>query len=167
MTNTIANMVATLGQEVIEELIKALQEKVGTTETQKHWEPKKGEQYFYIWGTGNKDSGTFRERDLRDGMRLAIGNCFATEEDRDAAIEYLMIVAELKRFAIDHNAEIDWDDHTQKKYKLCWNRETETVDTTWSRRKITDGIYFSSHEVAMGAVKAVGEDRIKKFYLPK
>lgn len=169
MTNTtiITSMMAALGQDEIETLIEALQELLGTrTETQKHWEPTEGEPYFYLWGTGKKDSGVFTTENQKDVMRLAVGNCFKTEEERDVAVEYLMIVAELKRFAIDHNAEIDWDDHSQKKYKLCWNRETQQVDSTWSRRKITDGIYFSSHEVAMAAVKAIGEERIKKFYLP-
>lgn len=163
----ITRIFATLGQDELKELVGAFQEMIDTPETvQKHWEPTEGEQYFYLWGTGKKDGGVFTTENQKDVMRLAVGNCFKTEEERDAAAEYLMIVAELKRFAIDHNDEIDWDDHSQRKYKLCWNRETEKVDSTWSRRKITDGIYFSSHEVAMAAVDAVGEDRIKKFYLP-
>ena len=166
-TTIITNIMAAFGQDELKELIGALQGMLSAPETvQKHWEPTEGEQYFYLWGTGKKDGGVFTTENQKDVMRLAVGNCFKTEEERDAAAEYLMIVAELKRFAIDHNDEIDWDDHSQRKYKLCWNRETEKVDSTWSRRKITDGIYFSSHEVAMAAVEAVGEDRIKKFYLP-
>ena len=166
-TTIITNIMAALGQDELKEFIGALQGMLSAPETvQKHWERTDGEQYFYLWGTGKKDGGVFTAENQKDVMRLAVGNCFKTEEERDAAAEYLMIVAELKRFAIDHNDEIDWDDHSQRKYKLCWNRETEKVDSTWSRRKITDGIYFSSHEVAMAAVEAVGEDRIKKFYLP-
>lgn len=133
---------------------------------EKHWEPTDGEKYFFMWGTGKADEGTFNSTNKKDLMRLAVGNYFKTAEERDAATEYLKVVAELKAFAFDNNDKINWDDHQERKYKLCFNRETGCVDTTWSRRKITDGIYFSSHEVAMAAVEAVGEDRIKNFYLP-
>ena len=131
-----------------------------------HWEPQDGETYYYMWGTGKGDCGVFDSTKEKDLMRMAVGNYFKTEEERDAAIEYLKVVTELKAFAFDNNDTINWDDHKEKKYKLCYNRETDCVDTTWSKRKITDGIYFSSHEVAMAAVAAVGEDRIKKYYLP-
>lgn len=131
-----------------------------------HYEPQDGETYYYMWGTGKGDCGVFDSNKEKDLMRLAVGNYFKTAEERDAAVEYLKIVAALKAFAYDNNDVIDWDDHTQKKYKLCWNREKGCVDTTWSKRKITDGIYFSSHEVAMDAVAAIGEDKIKKYYLP-
>lgn len=130
------------------------------------WTPADGETYFYMWGTGKADSGVFDSTKDKDLMRLAVGNYFKTADERDAAVEYLKVVTELKAFAYDNNAPINWDDHQERKYKLCWNRETQKVDTTWSRRKITDGIYFSSHDVAMAAVAAVGEDRIKEFYLP-
>lgn len=145
------------------ETITSLFEKVNKKTS---WKPEKGEKYYYMWGTGKADSGIFGEHEQKDLMRLAVGNYFKTEEERDAAVEYLKIVAELKAFAFENNDEINWDDHQERKYKLCWNREKECVDSTWSRRKITDGIYFSSHEVAMAAVEAVGEDRIKKYYLP-
>lgn len=150
-----------------EQFFRAFFEATETGEVKaKHYEPKDGETYFYMWGTGKPDSGVFDSTKEKDLMRLAVGNYFKTPEERDAAVEYLKVVTELKAFATDNNDPIDWDDHQERKYKLCWNRETGCVDTTWSRRKITDGIYFSSHEVAMAAVKAVGEDRIKKFYLP-
>ena len=135
-------------------------------DTKEAWKPAEGEEYFYMWGTGKGDSGVFGEHREKDLMRLAVGNYFKTPEERDYAVEYLKIVAELKAYAYEHNDTINWDVHQERKYKLCWNREKECVDTTWSRRKITDGIYFSSHEVAMEAVAEVGEDRIKKYYLP-
>lgn len=153
------------GAEQAEQLIKEMMDFFdGIKET--HWEPKEGEPYYFMWGTGKADKGIFTAGNEKDLMRLAVGNYFKTPEECDEAIEYLKVVAELKAYAYDHNEPINWDDHQERKYKLCWNRETEEVDTTWSRRKITDGIYFSSHEVAMAAVEAVGKDRIKKYYLP-
>lgn len=138
------------------------------TETAKntHWTPSEGETYYFLWGTGKTDQGVFDSTREKDLMRLAVGNYYKTAEARDRAAEYLKVVAELKVFADENNAPINWDDHSERKYKLCYNRETGCVDTTWSRRKITDGIYFSSHDVAMAAVEAVGEDRVKAFYLP-
>ena len=151
-------------EEIMTELVKHFERK--TEEKDTHWEPKEGETYYFMWGTGKADEKVFSSTNERDLMRLAVGNYFKTAEERDAAVEYLKVVTELKAFAYDNNEPINWDDHQERKYKLCWNRETEKVDSTWSRRKITDGIYFSSHEVAMAAVEAVGEDRIKKYYLP-
>lgn len=151
-------------EEIMAEMVKHFEGKTEGKDT--HWEPKEGETYYFMWGTGKADKGTFSAANEKDLMRLAVGNYFKTPEERDEAVEYLKVVTELKAYAYDHNDTINWDDHQERKYKLCWNRETEKVDTTWSRRKITDGIYFSSHEVAMAAVEAVGEDRIKKYYLP-
>lgn len=150
--------------ELLQTVFGAGQPVVAPKET--HWEPTEGEKYYFMWDTGKTDEGVFSPDNQKDLMRLAVGNYFKTEEERDAAIEYLKVVAELKAFAFDNNDPIDWDNHDERKYKLCFNRETGCVDTTWSRRKITDGIYFSSHDVAMAAVAAVGEDRIKAFYLP-
>ena len=88
--------IAELGQDELKELIGALQGMVDAPETaQKHWEPTEGEQYFYLWGTGKKDGGVFTTENQKDVMRLAVGNCFKTEEERDAAAEYLMIAAEM------------------------------------------------------------------------
>lgn len=150
-------------EEIMAEMVKHFEGKTEGKDT--HWEPKEGETYYFMWGTGKADTGVFSATE-KDLMRLAVGNYFKTAEERDEAVEYLKVVTELKAFAYDNNEPINWDDHQERKYKLCWNRETEKVDSTWSRRKITDGIYFSSHEVAMAAVEAVGEDRIKKYYLP-
>lgn len=150
-------------EEIMAEMVKHFERK--TEEKDTRWEPKEGETYYFMWGTDKADTGVFSATE-KDLMRLAVGNYFKTAEERDAAVEYLKVVTELKAFAYDNNEPINWDDHQERKYKLCWNRETEKVDSTWSRRKITDGIYFSSHEVAMAAVEAVGEDRIKKYYLP-
>lgn len=95
-TTIITKIMAALGQDELKELIGALQGMVDAPETvQKHWEPTEGEQYFYLWGTGKKDGGVFTAENQKDVMRLAVGNCFKTEEERDAAAEYLMIVAEL------------------------------------------------------------------------
>ena len=144
-TTIITNIMAALGQDELKELIGALQGMVDAPETvQKHWEPTEGEQYFYLWGTGKKDGGVFTAENQKDVMRLAVGNCFKTEEERDAAAEYLMIVAELKRFAIDHNDEIDWDDHSQ--------RNTNSAGTERQRKLIPHGAEGKSQMVFTSAL---------------
>lgn len=102
------------------------------------------------------------EDDYIDRMRYALGNCFRTEEEALFALERLKVIAELKRFALEHNVPIDWRDEEQPKWYIC-----DIFGPAISSVKYINNndIYFSSKEVAKQAIETIGKDRIEKYYL--
>ncbi len=103
--------------------------------------------------------------DSIDNKRYTIGNCFETEEKAEFEVERLKVIAELKRFAEEHNEPLDWNDLDQIKFYICFDYDKEIVYIGyWCTLKQND-IYFSSGEIAEQAIKEIGEDRVKKYYL--
>ena len=54
-----------------------------------HWEPKRGENYYYLtfWEKENHIlGGTLDDKSGNDVPRIQFGNCFKTKEDAEKAI---------------------------------------------------------------------------------
>ena len=143
----------------------ALVEKA-TEKKPKVWKPKTENHYYYI---DKSSDGGFRYwgNDCTDEYLYSIGNCFPTKEETVFAIERLKVIAELKRFAQEHNEkEIDWRDYRQCKYFIyCeYHEHVEYIDVGCEKECKSNDIYFTSEEIALQAIDAIGEDRIKKYY---
>lgn len=129
----------------------------------KPWKPEDEEPYYFAIGNGHVLKEYYKPAAL-DNARYSLGNCFPTKEAAEFAVEKLKVIAELKRFAEEHNEEIDWKNIKQKKHCItyCHLKGEFEIDVwnTWT----TGGIYFSSEEIAKAAIEAIGEERLKKYY---
>ena len=166
-----ANMNLTVNMENLTEdernQLLALVEKA-TEKKSKVWKPESNENYYHIVSDGDiSDSYWSDDSDLAND-RYEIGNCFRTLEEAEFAVERLKVIAELKRFAQEHNKkEIDWRDFGQCKYFIyCeFHDNAEYIDIGCAKECKSNDIYFASEEIAQQAIDTIGEDRIKKYYL--
>lgn len=149
-----------LTEEEIEKLLSLIEK--AKKPKSKVWKPEEGQLYWLITGTVtcyNWD-GSQTDHNL-----FSIGNCFKTKEEAENAAERLKIRAELQRYADEHNdKEIDWGNYNQTKYFFNYDNfenEIRILCTINSREPFQ--IYFTSRNIAKDAVKAVGEERIKKY----
>ena len=123
--------------------------------------PEYKDDYWYItsvgavalsWWSGN---GT-------DAEKLAIGNVFRTKEEAEFETERLKVIAELKKYAEQKDKK--WDGVNPHIYFYHDTKSNEISLATFFGCK-TAALYFESEEKAKEAIEAVGEDRVKRFYL--
>lgn len=127
--------------------------------------PEMGDKYFYVGATGNIYCTDWRNN-KSDNDVFNLNNYFRTEEEAKFTVEKLKVIAELKRFAQEHNTkEINWNDPRQNKYYFYYDCTDKKIDIGFVCCMKRNAIYFSSKEIAEQAIKAIGEERIKKYYL--
>lgn len=133
----------------------------------KVWKPEEDEKYYYSYSDGSIEQDTYHDSNVDTYVhedRYAIGNCFKTREEAEFAVEGQKVITELKRYAMEHNEEkIDWNNENQWKASLMYNHSDGRIDIV-SDSYLHTSIYFSSNEIAKAAIKAIGEDRLKKYY---
>lgn len=149
--------------------------KKSTEEKPKVWKPKDDEEYYYILPNGNVSHESKFYKPLyanhyknylsnKEG-RYSIGNCYRTEKEALFALEKQKVIAELKRFAQEHNEKIDWNNEDQRKYHLYYTCSSNSIDIGFMYfRKFGSIIYFSSEKIAQQAIKTIGANRLKKYY---
>ena len=139
--------------------------KKATEKESKAWKPKDNKGYYYIVSDGDTSDTYWNNNSKIANDRYAIGNCFPTKEKAEFAVERLKLIAELKRFAQEHNEkEIDWHEDCAKffiYYSFSYN--CIKCDCTFTMKN--QNIYFTSEAIAQQAIDAIGADRIKKYYL--
>lgn len=164
----------------VKELFKDVQDVELTAEQEKQikvylgikepkvWEPDDGETYFCLLSDGSVESSAYIKSLLfcaGDVNRYAIGNCFKTKKEAEFAAEQLKVYTELKRYAAEHNdGEIDWSNPGSAKYFIRYHNDSKElfIDFNTINQNILT-VYFTSIQIAKNAIKAVGEDRIKKY----
>lgn len=131
----------------------------------KAWKPENGESCYNILNGGLISHEIwFDSVDLFDNF-YAIGNCFPTKEAAEFAVEKLKVIAELKRFAEEHNEPIDWEDEGTGRYFIEYNLRCDMITVDGIYNDFLDrNICFSSEEIAKAAIEAIGEERLKKYY---
>lgn len=143
----------------------SLVEKANKSES-KVWKPEVEEKFYTLFGDGSINELTWlNHADII--KRYEIGNCFKTKDEAKFALEKLKVITELRRYALEHNEkEIDWNDKDQDKFSLCFYHQSKKIliNTHTSTSYQTTFIYFTSKEIAQAAIKAIGEERIKKYY---
>ena len=127
----------------------------------RRWKPEYGDDYYYISPGGKVCHDKWSEHNV-DFNRYAMGNVFKTEEEAEFEIERLKVIAELKEFAEPEDRE--WNS-LDAHYTIIYNHNMGNLSVeSWSVLHV-GSIYFESREQAGEAINAVGEDRIKKYYL--
>ena len=119
------------------------------------WKPENGERYYYLdcngWINSSNTISSERKKD-----KAEIGNLFKSVEESKIAVERMKVLAVMREWAGN------WDDAVALKY----DGSAKLISNTFiSPRQYTFGeMRFASREDAENCVKAVGEDRIKKYY---
>jgi len=130
----------------------------------KIWKPESCEPYWFV-GDDGEIYKEFWADTMDDIYRWETGNCKQTEAECEFKREKEKVETELENFAKEHNEPIDWGDFRPEKFYINWDYgENEIVFPSNITYKGND-IYYSSKKIAEAAVKAVGEDRVKKYYL--
>ena len=124
---------------------------------------KYGDSYFSLTALGTIMTGIWHNDDI-DHNRLRFGNVFLTEEDAKFASKRLKVIAELKKYAKEFSDE-EWMNQSIVKHFITFDYEDHAINIGYVCSTKVSDIYFESEEKAQEATKAVGEDRIKKYYL--
>ena len=124
---------------------------------------KDGDRYFFLTVSGAVQREIWCG-DSSDFNRERIGNTFLTEEDAEFAKERLEVIAELKKYAKEFSDE-EWPNPSIVKHYIIFDYEDHVINIGYVCFTKASDIYFESKGKAQEAIKAVGEDRIKKYYL--
>lgn len=119
------------------------------------WKPEyKGKYYIVLYNGCSVE--TYWAGCTNDNDEYAIGNIFKTKAEAKFAAERMRVLAEMREWAGN------WDDGVAIKY----DGTNKMISTTFiSPRQYTFGeMRFATKADAEGCIKAVGEDRIKKYY---
>lgn len=148
--------------EKIKEQLAELQKKVEEFEEEQaqvsgRWKPKKNETYFSIDQWGCIDDISWAENRLDEEM-WAVGNVFRTREEAEFTVEKLKVWAELKENARPFKTD-------EENYFIILNTKINQLAYVYGKEIQCPQLYFESEERAKEAVKAVGEARVKKYYL--
>lgn len=123
--------------------------------------PQFGDEYFIICSNGDVDSSTYEE-DSYDTNRMSIGNFFRTREEAEFAVERLKVLDEMRKFA--EPSDTKWNGNTRH-YYICYDIEDKRLRVDNHTLMWGGEICFESDKRANDCIEAVGEDRIKKFYI--
>ena len=128
---------------------------------QNEW-PQPGDRYYTIQSIGGISDNMWTNCPV-DNQLAEIGNCFRTKEDAEFEVERLKVLAEMKKFAEPEDTV--WDGYNEH-WSIHYNSMVyKDIDYTCRTNDKYNDIYFESEEKAMECVKAIGADRIKKYYL--
>lgn len=133
------------------------------------WKPTKGDHYFYYDSSGVVREGQW-DGDWTDNAKYDHGDCYRTKEEATFAVERNKVIAELRRFAEEHNDPIDWENIKQEKVGLFLYHDPSDSEVygqvqteSWYASQLP-GVYFSNKETAETAILTIGEDRLIKYY---
>ena len=154
--------------ETQKEEIRQSIEKLKRSNKVKKWKPGiLGEKYFYVSTFGIVADKPYCGS-VADGEIIKTGRYAKTEEECQAIIERDYVTEELLCYAAEHNTcEVDRADSHQFKYFIALiveSKELYTMSCACFLRVPSSTALFSSTEIARDAIKAVGEDRIRKYY---
>ena len=124
------------------------------------WED--GQEYYFINDIGYIEKSNIDKNSYVCIYRIRHGNAFKTFEDAEFEQERKNVIYELSKFAEPEDAT--WDGKT-KHHRICYDIDIRKITVNCNTYCIYDEIYFNSKEVGEKAIEAVGEKRVKKYYL--
>lgn len=148
--------------EVVDMLIKtfknAKEEDAPKSPTPPHpmWKPVEGEYYYMMMGSGIASEWIWHG-DNDDGTcirRYSIGNVFKTKEEVEFAAKRLKVLAEMR----------EWSGKWDAPVILAYNMYSGEIGTQHSACICDGAIRFATVYDATECIKAVGKERIKKYY---
>lgn len=120
--------------------------------------PEIGTRYYYLDSVGDIVNAVWDDTEY-DNTRWDLGNVFLTEKEIVFAIEKRKVEVELERYAKEHN-----DEKTTDNCHVVMNTGTKEIDiSSYWVLQVAGATCFSNREIANGAIKSVGKDRILKY----
>lgn len=129
----------------------------------KRWRSKNGDLYWLVGSNGKPDWSYELNRDI-DNFRYDTHNYFRNEQESRKYAKVLKTEGQLKKFADEHNDEINWDNINQEKWYLYYSYKyykTDIANYNWTKQPRV--IYFSSAKIAKQAIDEIGTDEIKEY----
>lgn len=128
------------------------------------WIPKVGSDYYAIDSAGDVSSSTWYADEV-DVKRYTLENIYKTREEAEFDVECLKVRHELRRYIYEHGG----GSGEYVKYGDNWflSYSPDKNEIRYSDRWIVQlpVIYSNSEQILKDAIQAIGEDRIKKYYL--
>lgn len=146
-----------LSGEEIKQLKKLLEK---ASDEQDIYKPVYGETYYYINSEGVLNPAEWDDH-FFDKKRYEIGNYFKTKKEAEFIVEKQKVVAELNRFAKEHNKrKLDWG------YCIVYDNLSNKVAVHLIQSNFLDYgvVFFESAKTADEAIKQIGKERLKKYY---
>ena len=117
------------------------------------WKPERRKLYYTI-NVGNACAGSSTwDGDNVDGDIYSLGFVFKTEDETEFAIERLKVLAEMR----------EWTGNWRNVYTLAWDNVHDKI-IIYTSLVYHGELCFATKEDAENCIKAVGADRIKKYY---
>lgn len=121
--------------------------------------PQINECYYIVDNDGTITSCVWLDNNF-DRRRWKLGNVFLTKQEAEFAREKRRIEVELERYAKEHNGTA----FNNRCYLIrCEEDEKRLICDTWATAKIQGTVRFTSRDVLVDAIEAVGKDRILKY----
>lgn len=128
--------------------------------------PEYGQEYFFANSHGWVECDTWQDTAV-DNKRWELGNVFLIREKALFDVEKRKVEVELERYAKEHNdsEKEAWDGNNFHFEIACGylSKECICVSTNTGPYRGESITYFTSKEIAEGAIKSVGKDRILKY----
>ena len=131
----------------------------------KRWEPKNGEEYFYVDNVGIVQNALF---DNTMGYHLTLCknyNCFQTREQAEQEAEKILVRRQLEDIArrLNKGREIDWSDENQYKWYIVYNTTFGFATYSVSENTTQGVVYCLDKNFLNTAIKEIGEGRLMKY----
>lgn len=119
------------------------------------WKPAYAEQYYILWCTGAIEETCWAGIEI-DNKEYDIGNVFRTKAEAEFAATRLKVIAEMR----------EWAGHNYDGAYIYYHRPSDEIMIAWDGDSTCcfGSIHFKCIDDAENCVKAVGKDRIKKYY---
>ena len=129
-------------------------------EKNKSWNPKEGDTYFYISGTGTVISDTFTPLLPSNNDKLLFNNAFQTAEEAENMLEKIKIINKLRDLSNSR-----WI-YNQDKFIIYYNFQENKVSCGEINymKVIPFEVCFKTREDCQKAIDTIGEDNLKKYY---
>ena len=119
------------------------------------WEPENGERYYYLDCDGWIESSETISSECKK-YKADIGNLFNSVEEAKFAAERLKVLAEMREWAGK------WDDTFVLTY--IGNDDFVQISSVLMSRNTFGEMRFATKEDAEGCIKAVGKERLLRYY---
>lgn len=138
--------------ETLNDLVKNNQEESRSSVV---WEPGENEPYHVV--NTNGVVSTLFNNSVFDKNTMKHTRVFKTEEEAEFEVERMKVLRELEKFSCKFR-------YNERDWYIYYDYSLQKVRTCSSSFKCHE-LYFESEEMVKEAIKAVGEDRIKRYYL--
>jgi hypothetical protein len=140
--------------------LQKYEEPVEEVKEERSW-PQVGDEYYSVNSSGSVATYSW-DNDNLDCRSRDIGNVFRTEGEARFALERLKVLAEMKKFAEPFDA--GWYGNAVH-YYIFYSVRDKCLDVDNNLLMRSGKLYFTSEKRARECIEAVGEDRIKEFYI--